>query len=124
MEKFYFRKLDVYQNAKRLVVDIYGILDKFPSDEKYGLCSQIKRATTSIPINIAEGFGRFSSKEKVHFMEIAYGSLTETLCELELAVALGYINEKEYDIMEEQIIIVAKQLSKLRSSVIKNANNP
>lgn len=124
MEKFYFRKLDVYQNAKRLVVDIYGLLDKFPSDEKYALCSQIKRATTSIPINIAEGFGRFSSKEKVHFIEIAYGSLTETLCELELAVALGYINEKEYDIMEEQIIIVAKQLSKLRSSIIKNANNP
>ncbi len=124
MEKFYFRKLDVYQNAKRLVVDIYGILDKFPSDEKYALCSQIKRATTSIPINIAEGFGRFSSKEKVHFMEIAYGSLTETLCELELAVALGYINEKEYDIIEEHIIIVAKQLSKLRSSIIKNANNP
>lgn len=57
-------------------------------------------------------------------MEIAYGSLTETLCELELAVALGYINEKEYDIMEEQIIIVAKQLSKLHSSIIKNANNP
>lgn len=57
-------------------------------------------------------------------MEIAYGSLTETLCELELAVALGYINEKEYNIMEEQIIIVAKQLSKLHSSIIINANNP
>ncbi len=57
-------------------------------------------------------------------MEIAYGSLTETLCELELAVALGYINEKEYDIMEEQIIIVAKQLSKLHSSIIINAKNP
>lgn len=80
MEKFYFRKLDVYQNAKQLVVDIYGLIDKFPSDEKFALCNQIKRATTSIPINIAEGFGRFSSKEKVHFMEIAYGSLTETLC--------------------------------------------
>jgi len=77
----------------------------------------------SIPINIAEGFGRFSSKEKAHFIEIAYGSLTETLCELEISLDENYISEEEFSEAEKQLIIISKQLSALHASVINNGNS-
>lgn len=130
MEQFYFRKLDVYQKSKTLVAYISQLLKKFPSDERFALCSQIRRASTSIPINIAEGFGRFSAKEKVRFIEIAFGSLTEVICELELSLEQGYISQDEFENAEHQLIVISKQLSALRLSVLNNgdfnpqANNP
>ena len=119
MDDFYFRQLRVYINSKELVKHVYGLLKKFPEEEKY--------AVTSIPINIAEGFGRFSSKEKTRFIEISFGSLTETSCELEISYELGYITKEEYEEVEKQIIIISKQLSNLHKSVEQNyvkQNNP
>ena len=127
MDEFYFRQLRVYINSKELVKHVYGLLKKFPEEEKYALCNQIRRAVTSIPINIAEGFGRFSSKEKTRFIEISFGSLTETSCELEISYELGYITKEEYEEVEKQIIIISKQLSNLHKSVEQNyakQNNP
>lgn len=127
MDDFYFRQLRVYINSKELVKHVYGLLKKFPEEEKYALCNQIRRAVTSIPINIAEGFGRFSSKEKTRFIEISFGSLTETSCELEISYELGYIIKEEYEEVEKQIIIISKQLSNLHKSVEQNyakQNNP
>lgn len=127
MDDFYFRQLRVYINSKELIKHVYGLLKKFPEEEKYALCNQIRRAVTSIPINIAEGFGRFSSKEKTRFIEISFGSLTETSCELEISYELGYITKEEYEEVEKQIIIISKQLSNLHKSVEQNyakQNNP
>lgn len=127
MDDFYFRQLRVYINSKELVKHVYGLLKKFPEEEKYALCNQIRKAVTSIPINIAEGFGRFSSKEKTRFIEISFGSLTETSCELEISYELGYITKEEYEEVEKQIIIISKQLSNLYKSVEQNyakQNNP
>lgn len=127
MDDFYFRQLRVYINSKELVKHVYGLLKKFPEEEKYALCNQIRRAVTSIPINIAEGFGKFSSKEKTRFIEISFGSLTETSCELEISYELGYITKEEYEEVEKQIIIISKQLSNLHKSVEQNyakQNNP
>jgi four helix bundle protein len=127
MDEFYFRQLRVYSNSKELVKYVYTLLQKFPVEEKFALCSQIRRAVTSIPINIAEGFGRFSSKEKTRFIEISFGSLTETSCELEISYELGYITKEEYEEVEKQIIIISKQLSNLHKSVEQNyakQNNP
>lgn len=127
MDDFYFRQLRVYINSKELVKHVYGLLKKFPEEEKYALCNQIRRAVTSIPINIAEGFGRFSSKEKTRFIEISFGSLTETSCELEISYELGYITKEEYEEVEKQIIIISKQLSNLHKSVEQKyakQNNP
>ena len=127
MDDFYFRQLRVYIKSKELVKHVYGLLKKFPEEEKYALCNQIRRAVTSIPINIAEGFGRFSSKEKTRFIEISFGSLTETSCELEISYELGYITKEEYEEVEKQIIIISKQLSNLHKSVEQNyakQNNP
>lgn len=123
MDDFYFRKLDVYKNSKEFSKHIYSLLNFFPAEEKFGLCSQLRRAVTSIPINIAEGFGRFSAKEKSHFIEIAYGSTTEVLCELELSFELNYISEEQFINAENKLIIIAKQLSALRTSIINNGDS-
>lgn len=123
MENFYFRKLDVYQNSKKLVTDVCQLISTFPKYEQYNLVDQLRRAVMSIPINIAEGFGRFSSKEKAHFLEIAYGSLTEVLCEMELSLDQKYITIEQYDDIEKQLIVIAKQLSKLHSSVLTPISN-
>lgn len=120
MDEFYFRQLRVYSNSKELVKYVYTLLQKFPVEEKIALCSQIRRAVTSVPINIAEGFGRFSSKEKTRFIEISFGSLTEISCELEISFELGYITKEEYEEAERQIIIISKQLSNLHKSVSQN----
>lgn len=96
--------------------EVYILLDKFPKFEVYALGDQLRRAVVSVPSNIAEGSGRSSVKEKIHFLEIAYGSLTETLCQLDIACDLGYISENEYNNEKERINIIGKQLSGLRSS--------
>ena len=80
-----------------LVREVYTLLEKFPKYETYALGDQLRRAVVSVPSNIAEGSGRFSNKEKAHFMEIAYSSLTETLCQLDIAHDLGYISDNEFE---------------------------
>lgn len=123
MEPFYFRRLDVYRNAKQLSRFIYELLRKYPAEERFALCSQLRRAVTSIPINIAEGFGRFSSKEKAHFIEIAFGSVTEVLCEIELSLDEGYISQEEFKQVEERLSVIGKQLSGLHSSILRNGDS-
>ena len=86
-----FEKLKVWQEAKGLVVEVYHLLDSFPKFENYALCDQIRRAIVSVPSNIAEGSGRSSLKEQIHFLEIAYSSLLETYNQLLIAVELSYI---------------------------------
>jgi four helix bundle protein len=116
MDKFTFFDLRVYQEAKELVKSVYILLDKFPKYETYALGDQLRRAVTSVPSNIAEGSGRFSIKEKIHFIEIAYGSLTETLCQLDIANDLNYITDEEFANEKERINVIGKQLSGLRAS--------
>lgn len=123
MDPFYFKKLDVYDYSSELVEYIYRLLKDFPSEEKYALCSQFRRAVISIPSNIAEGFGRVSSKEKIHFIEIAYGSLMEVFCQLELSQRLGYVSEDDLRAGREKIEIIAHLLSSLRFSIIKNGES-
>ena len=119
MDKFTFFDLRVYKEAKLLARDVYSLVDRFPKIENYALSDQLRRAVVSVPSNIAEGSGRFSNKEKIHFVEIAYGSLAETLCQLDIAHDLGYINEQDFTIEKERIDIIGKQLSGLRSSFQK-----
>lgn len=120
MDKFTFFDLRVYyKEAKLLVRDIYSLMDKFPKYEIYALSDQLRRAVISVPSNIAEGSGRISTKEKIHFLEIAYGSLTETLCQLDIARDLGYISDEEFDNEKDKVNVIGKQLSGLRSSFQK-----
>lgn len=111
---FNFRKLIVYSKAKDLVKSTYSLLKKFPKEEQYALCDQIRRAVISVPSNIVEGNARASEKEKARFFDIAYGSLMESLCQLEIAKELHYINNEELINIELQVQEIAKLLSALR----------
>lgn len=88
-------EMEVYKTSMKLVQTIYELTHDFPSDEKWGLTSQMKRAVISIPSNIAEGCGRKSHKELINFMHIALGSLTELSTQLEIASMLGFVKSKD-----------------------------
>ena len=124
MDNFAFRDLRVYQSSKDLVKTIYQLLATYPSNEQYALCDQLRRASVSVPSNIAEGMSRSSDKEKTHFVEISYGSLMEVLCQLEISKELNYVTEKQMKDIENQITIIAKQLSKLRTTLSNSSLNP
>lgn len=111
---FSFEGLEVYQAARALVRDIYRLQQKFPKTEIYALGDQIRRSASSVTSNIAEGSGRNSNKEKVHFIEIAYGSLMEAFSQLQIAQDLGYLTELDIDTIRPQFISVAKMLSGLK----------
>jgi four helix bundle protein len=116
MDYFSYRNLRVYQQSKTFVVFIYDLLKIFPKEENYALCDQLRRAAISIPSNIAEGMGRTSIKEQIHFIEISYGSLNEVMCQLELAQELQYISKVQLEQIEQYYRDIAKMLSGLRNS--------
>lgn len=113
MEIFGYRKLIAYQKAKEVVKRTYKLLKKFPSEERYAMCDQLRRASVSITSNIAEGVNRFSVKDKSHFIEIAYGSLMEVSSQFEIAEELNYITSEERLSMDQMIEEVARLLSGL-----------
>ena len=119
---FTFETLDVYQKARKLVKDIYQLLDCFPSYEKYSLCDQIRRSAISVPSNLAEGSGRFSLKERIHFVEISYGSLMEAYCQLSIANDLGYCSDEKHKELKIHIDEIARMLYGLRSSLLNRIN--
>ena len=121
--KFTFERLEVWQEARKLVVDAYNLIRKFPKEERYALGDQIRRAVVSIPSNIAEGSGRVSLKEKMHFVEIAYGSLMEVYCQLQIAVDLKFINEIELENMRKRFSLISSMLTGLRSAFQKRLPN-
>ena len=114
---FSYRKLNVYQLSKVLVTDIYKMVDRFPKTETYALSDQMRRAVVSIPSNIAEGTSKVSPKEQFRFLEIAYGSLMEVMCQTEIAFDLLYITQEELFETEEKIVCVYKMLSSMQSTL-------
>ena len=113
---FSFENLRVYQDARQLVVEVYRFSSKFPHTESFALCQQLQRAIVSVPSNIAEGSGRRSVKEKIHFIEIAYGSLMEAYCQLEIASDLNYITTAEVQDIKPRFYSLSRQLSALAKS--------
>ena len=122
MDDFYYRKLKVYHQSVRLVKEIYILTNQFPQQERNGLINQIQRAAISIPSNIAEGMGRFSIKERMHFIEIAYGSLMEVMCQLEIAESLNYINNDQFKTQEVLVSEISKMLIGLRKNLESKSN--
>ena len=113
---FSFESLEVYNKARQLIRDIYILQNKFPQEERYALGDQVRRAATSITSNLAEGSGRISLREKIHFIEISFGSLMEVFCELQTASDLGYITEDDFSNLRPQFTEIAKMLSGMRNS--------
>ncbi|MGK0387057.1 MAG: four helix bundle protein [Patiriisocius sp.] len=103
-----YRDLNVWQNAMNLVEDVYKITANFPKEEKYGLISQIRRCSVSIPSNISEGFMRKSTKEYIQFIYISLGSLGELDTQMEIAVRLKFMeSQKDFN---EKLLLIRKQL--------------
>ena len=117
-----FENLNAWKESRKLVVSVYQLLDGFPKFEKYALCDQIRRSIVSVPSNLAEGSGRISIKEQLHFYEIAYGSLMEAYNQLILAADLNYIEEVNLNDLRPQIDSVARMLNGLRTSLLKKLN--
>jgi len=112
--QFSFEKLDVWQNAIALSVDVYQLTKDFPDDEKFVLVSQMRRAALSISSNIAEGNGRETNNDQARFTTIAYGSLMELLNQLIFSYKLGYLSENQLDDLRDKINLISNQLNKLR----------
>ena len=91
----------------------------FPKEEMFGLVSQLRRASVSVPSNIAEGYARGTDKEKLHFLRISSGSMSEVETQLLLSLNLGYIDQEKYNELSEIVTSVWKQLNSLISSIKK-----
>jgi len=109
-----FKEFKVWEKAHQLSIQVYRISPKIPEDERYGPVSQLRRAVTSIPTNIAEGCGRDSEREFARFLSIAAGSASEVECQLLLAHDLNYIQD-DYD----QLYTSVSEIKKMLNSLIK-----
>ena len=111
-----FRQMPVWQTAFRLLTDIYRITKNFPSDERFGLISDMRRAANSIVHNIAEGFGRYEPRDKTRFYKISRGSCYEVMSQLLVSFELKYMGSKT-DL--DKLIDVCKNIIKDLNSIIK-----
>ena len=115
---FTFHTLDIYKLAKSLAVTSYRLTKGFPDNEKYALISQINRAAVSVAANIVEGYSRSTAKDKRHFLNIAYGSLMELVCEFEIGRELGYISQEQLDDISSRAETLGIKISSFSKSVV------
>jgi len=108
-----FRQIQVWHKAHQLVLDVYCLTRDFPSEEKYGITSQIRRAAASIPTNIAEGCGRSSDKDFARFLQMSYGSVNEVDYLLLLAKDLLILGSELYERINNNLVEVKKMLAAL-----------
>lgn len=113
-----FEKLEVWKEAKELSKMIYTLTKSFPDDEKFGLTSQLKRASISICSNIAEGSARKTNKDKAHFTVMAFSSSVEVLNQIIITHELDLINSEEYTVLRQKIESITNKLNALRNHQI------
>lgn len=113
-----YKDLIVWQKSIVLVTKIYSATHSFPASEKFGIVSQLNRACISIPTNIAEGWGRESSKNYLQFLRISRGSLMETETLLLISKNLNFIQEKEY----KELLSDVEEVGKILQGLIKSIN--
>lgn len=111
-----FEKLEVYQEAIRLALDVYKITRIFPKEEMFGIISQLRRAAVSISLNIAEGSSR-SKKEFPHFLDMAMGSCYELVPLFKISLELKYIDKDRHLNLYKRIDQLAKRINALKKSV-------
>lgn len=112
-----FQDLEVWQEAHKLVLQVYRVTRSFPAEERYRLADQLCRAASSIPTNIAEGKGRGSQKDLLRFLAIARGSVEETKYHLLLAKDLGYLKPAVYQQLSEGYNRIGKMLNGLIAKI-------
>jgi len=122
MYVFSFEKLEVWLEAKEFSKVIYEITSNFPDTEKFGLTSQLRRASISIASNIAEGSARKSYKDKAHFTTMAFGSAVEILNQLIISFELNFVSEVDYLKLREKLESITNKLNALRNYQIVQYN--
>ena len=113
-----YKKLLVWEKSHQLTLEIYKVLSDFPKEEMFGLISQMKRSSSSIPTNIAEGSGRFSNKDFARFLSIAYGSCNELEYQIILSVDLNYLDVLKGNYLIEK----AQEIRKMLYALINKQN--
>ncbi len=107
------KKLTVYQFSLDLVKEIYSLTENFPTSENFGLISQLRRASVSVPSNVAEGAARSSDAERKRFLQIARSSLVEIDTQIEIALKLGYLEINDIEKLSDLSNQVFAMLSKM-----------
>ena len=110
-----FRQLKVWEKAHHLALEVYRATATFPKEELYGLMSQLRRASVSVPTNIAEGCGRNTDADFARFLQIAMGSASETEYEIILAFDLGFLSKTQFEELQSK----AEEVKKMLTSILK-----
>jgi four helix bundle protein len=114
--------LDVWKKAVDFVIEVYKATENFPKEERFGLTSQLRRASVSIPANIAEGAGRKSEKEFLNFLSIAQGSTSEVETELLIAFRLEYLDKNKYNSLLESLDDIGRMLTGFSNHLKKRSS--
>ena len=114
-----YRDLDVWQRAIDLAVECHRVTSRFPRTETYGLSIQLQRSAVSVPANIAEGRSRQSTKEFLHHLSIAYGSLAEVETHLMIAQRLEYVTQQDSETLLDTCALIGRQINGLQRSLQK-----
>jgi len=117
---FRFEGLEFWQLAVTFAGNIYDLTEKLPRDEMFGLSSQLKRAATSISLNIAEGSGRSSAKKLAHYLQIAIGSIFEIITALVIARNRNFVTADQYNEIDSDAEILTKKITAFRKNVLHN----
>lgn len=117
-----FEDLNAWKEAYHLVLQIYKLTDRFPQKENFALTSQMRRAAVSVSSNIAEGFSRRGTKEKILFYSMSLGSITELQNQLLIAVGIGYLVGSDTEEASEQLVLTHKLVNGLIKGVSKLHN--
>lgn len=120
--RFPFEKLEVWQDARRFVKQVYLATRGFPSEERFGLANQLNRAAVSVASNLAEGSCRISLKDQAHFSQLAYSSLMEAACQVTIAADLGCLDEDRGQVFRREINALANRINSLRQSQLARFN--
>ncbi len=117
------KDLKVWRLSIDLVKNIYSQTQSFPKEETYGICSQMRKAAVSIPSNIAEGYGRFSDKELIHFLFISLGSASELETQLIISLELNFLTKENFEVLNDMNNQIIRMLSSLIKSTKEKFNN-
>ncbi|MFQ5733085.1 MAG: four helix bundle protein [Planctomycetaceae bacterium] len=114
---FRFEKLAVWQKGIEFANRVYGVTRSFPNDERFGLTSQMRRASVSVSSNIAEGSGRSSDNDFARFVEIAYGSLMEVVSQMNIAKSQEFLQHEDFEDLSKRADELSRMLSGLRTTL-------
>jgi len=116
---FRFEKLDVWHKAIEFADLVYSLTNKFPSEERFGLTTQMRRAAVSVPSNIAEGSSRIFDRDFAHFIEIGYGSVMEVVSQAFISRRQGFLSQESFQQLYAAAEEIARMMSGLRGALLK-----